>query len=306
MRRSGATSEMGDDQSVCPEEDEASDEEGEEGNAEMRLFQRKLMSKFADQGDQRLLYSTSLDDVLTDSPSEDDEDDEMADESSRAKKKSVAKGKAKVVAPRVKRKPRKSKSVMLDEGELDPETVAAAIAAGVPLDEGAVMKKPRKPRTSGTGAKRKRPAKIEGGDEMSPAKRKRSEGAPKRILKKKGGGVEIPADVSRAPILMPEAPLLFQEEMVIENADHVDHVEGEEVASEMYTTDYLNGSELLLSANDVMNSSFVDSSSSIMLPSESILSSDVNNVEMPQIMDEDPILHHDVPIDAQLNYQTNI
>lgn len=133
LRRSEtATSELNEQGLSDFSNDEAAD------TAEMRKFQRKLATKFAEHGDQRV-FDVELDDVLTESPSDDYDDD--GDANVRPKKRSRVSGptRGKTKTPRPKRKPRKSpakiSALMMVEGELDAETVAAALAAGVDISD---------------------------------------------------------------------------------------------------------------------------------------------------------------------------
>lgn len=152
-RDTGATGSPSDNGQPLSDEDDPD----ARGKAEMRKFQRKLASKFAEQGDRRI-FSTELDDVLGESPSENDEDDEdeMLEDIARPKKRSRGSGANRgrgrgaglsnssiSCAPRPKRKLRKSKlaSYMIEDSELDPEAVAAAIAAGVDITDGVSYRK---------------------------------------------------------------------------------------------------------------------------------------------------------------------
>lgn len=120
------------------------DELDEKGTTEIKKFQRRLATKFAEQGERRV-FTAALDDVLSESPSSNDEDDDdRLDDHSRSKKRlrtSSTKGKTRAtgtggIIARAKRKPRRAKSTsIIEAGEFDPETVAAAIAAGVDISD---------------------------------------------------------------------------------------------------------------------------------------------------------------------------
>eukprot|EP00380_Ascogregarina_taiwanensis_P009755 284818281_5 len=120
---------------------------------ELLKYERKIMSKFAERGEGRILLNDSLDAVFSDSMSE-EEDEEEDEEESRYKKKKGGGGAvdwSSSISSRTKRKPPRG-------------ATTAAKSLQSPAAEGAEAraetKKPKKARTPGAEARRKRPAKI--------------------------------------------------------------------------------------------------------------------------------------------------